>query len=163
MKNLSTGTGLCIAGLCAVAFPFAQKLANVDSEAHAGVQTSAMTAVASTATAQVTPTIVWMGVSNLAGTAYVDNLYRLWSDGRLEMRCVYYSYDCSAAPGSSEWREVAPPPGGIGFACRADLDGNRVIDGADLGIVLSNWGPQPPCAPAASFPCFSISGGNLRN
>ena len=58
MKNLSTGTGLCIAGLCAVAFPFAQKLASVESQAHAGVTVSAMAAVASSATAQVTPTIV---------------------------------------------------------------------------------------------------------
>jgi hypothetical protein len=37
MKDLSTGTGLCIAGPCAVAFPFAQKLASVDSQAHPGV------------------------------------------------------------------------------------------------------------------------------
>ena len=50
------------------------------------------------------------------------------------------------------------PLGGNGFACRADLDGNRIIDGADLGLVLSNWGPpQTPCEPEATYPCLTLN------
>jgi hypothetical protein len=36
----------------------------------------------------------------------------------------------------------APPP------CRPDLNGDGVVDGADLGIMLGAWGPcaGSPCA-----------------
>ena len=65
---------------------------------------------------------------------------------------------CSAyAYSASQWTEVPPPPSGNGFACRADLDGNRIVDGADLGMVLANWGPQTPCAPEATYPCLTLN------
>ena len=158
MKNISTGFGLCVLGLGIAAWPVLDRLAPT---ANASAVTSAASAVSTAATAQTGPTIVWMGVSSVNGSVFKDNLYRLWSDGRIEMRCTYYTDNCSDTPGSSEWREVAPPPGGSGFACRADLDGNRTVDGADLGMILANWGQQPPCEPEATFPCMTIPGGTL--
>ena len=39
------------------------------------------------------------------------------------------------APGSGESVTTF-----TGSACEADLDGNRIVDGADLGLLLSSWG-----------------------
>jgi hypothetical protein len=156
MKNLSTGTGLCIAGLCVVAFPFAQKLASVDSQAHAGVQASAMAVVASSATAQVTPTIVWYGTGS---TSYRDNnsdhwlatnISRAWSDGRVESRWIrkkiqaYPTNDvfCSDLPGCSTGWVVASDPN-QGFNAASDVNFDAKVDGADLGQLLADWGDAP--------------------
>jgi len=160
MKNISTGFGLCVIGLGIAAWPV---LDRIMPTANASGVTAAASALPAAAIAQdpPAPTVVWMGVATMGGNWSRDNLYRLWSDGRLETRCVYYDGSCSQSPAGSEWREVAPPPSGNGFACRADLDGNRQIDGADLSVILNNWGPQPPCAPEASYPCLTMAGGNL--
>ena len=146
-KNLSTGTGLCIAGLCAVAFPFAQKLASVESQAHAGIQASAMTAVASTATAQVTPTIVWYGFHN-------QTLVRAWSDGRVEAQLFAWRYtsECSASNPQGgyvmspetcgrTWQVIVDPAQGLTY--RSDINFDAKVDGADLGQLLADWGDAP--------------------
>jgi hypothetical protein len=161
MKNISTGTGLCVLGLCLASYPI---LDRVMPRAEAGA--THVAAVAAAAEAQVPPTVVWMSVST-ATPVTSDRLYRLWSDGRLEMRTISYSAPVNSAcngngyygtpcPGG-EWIEIPPPPSGNGFACRADLDGNRIIDGADLGMVLANWGPQTPCQPEATYPCLTLN------
>ena len=53
------------------------------------------------------------------------------------------------------WRELTMEElGSSGFAvadCIGDLDGNRLIDGADLGWMLSNWGQTSPTSVAVSF------------
>ncbi len=158
MKNLSTGTGLCIAGLCAVAFPFAQKLASVDSEAHAGVQASAIATVASSATAQVTPTIVWYhAVSNpiaragsSSSTVYSDQFWLLrgWSDGRVEARAVFTQGSpldwCSGSttpPCIGEWVVISDPNQGNSAA--SDINFDSKVDGSDLGQLLASWGNAP--------------------
>jgi hypothetical protein len=158
MKNLSTGTGLCIAGLCAVAFPFAQKLANVDSEAHAGVQASAIAAVSSAATIQVTPTIVWYhAVSNPIARAGSSNsvvysghfwLLRGWSDGRVEARSVFASSSpldwCSGSttpPCIGEWVVISDP--NQGYSAASDINFDSKVDGSDLGQLLASWGNAP--------------------
>jgi hypothetical protein len=161
MKNISTGTGLCVLGLCLASYPIIDR---VMPRAEAGATHVAAVAAAATAQVPPEPTIVWMGVSTL-NPFWSDRLYRLWSDGRLETRIIAYAtltQDCANhnivdTPCPSEWNEVPPPPSGNGFACRADLDGNRIIDGADLGLVLSNWGPQTPCAPEATYPCLTLN------
>jgi hypothetical protein len=57
------------------------------------------------------------------------------------------------------WREVPPPPGGNGFACRTDINGDRLVDGADLSFLLNAWGQQGSCEPEATYPCLDL--GNL--
>jgi hypothetical protein len=156
MKNLSTGTGLCIAGLCVVAFPFAQKLASVESQAHAGVQASAMTAVASSATAQVTPTIVWYGVVPTLGTSDHKDVFRAWSDGRIEATrgrfentglpgsyCTKWvtSSGSSSSPLCSPWTVVSDPSQGYNAA--SDINFDSRVDGSDLGQLLAAWGDAP--------------------
>jgi len=155
MKNISTGTGLCVLGLCLASYPIIDR---VMPRAEAGATHVAAVIAAATAQVPPEPTIVWMGVAN---TGNVHTYSRLWSDGRMEVRNVtlFYSNNATCAPGvacTGEWTEVPPPLSGNGFACRADLDGNRIIDGADLGMVLANWGPQTPCAPEATYPCLTL-------
>jgi hypothetical protein len=160
MKNISTGTGLCVLGLCLASYPIIDR---VMPRAEAGATHVAAVVVA--ATSQAPPTVIWMSTVN--EKAYIsDRLYRLWSDGRLEVRSISYTSSVpvacngnyiSAPCSGSDWIEIPPPPSGNGFACRADLDGNRIIDGADLGMVLANWGPQTPCAPEATYPCLTLN------
>jgi hypothetical protein len=168
MKNISTGFGLCVLGLGIAAWPVLDRIVPT---ANASGVTTAASALPAAAIAQdpPAPTVVWMGVGNLVNQGGVI-YHRLWSDGRQEMRFVNASlgwngcaYELGMAAGCAvtAWVEVPPPPSGNGFACRADLDGNRQIDGADLSVILNNWGPQPPCAPEASYPCLTMAGGNL--
>jgi hypothetical protein len=156
MKSLSTGTGLCIAGLCVVAFPFAQKLASVDSQAHAGVQASAMAAVASSATAQVTPTIVWYGAVHnnryrFCGTcggfptqdqsSEFSVLFRAWSDGRVEAKKVCTGTSCNGDLSGGAWYVVSDSAQGLTY--RSDINFDAKVDGADLGQLLADWGDAP--------------------
>jgi hypothetical protein len=136
MKNLSTGTGLCIAGLCAVAFPFAQKLASVDSEAHAGLQALAMTAVTSSATAQVTPTIVWYGQSVSGNNLQVC---RAWSDGRVEAKIFNLVNWCPTQV--CNWTVLNDS--NQGYNAASDINFDAKVDGADLGQLLADWGDAP--------------------
>ena len=155
MKNISTGTGLCVLGLCLASYPIIDR---VMPRADAG--TTHVAAVVAAATAQVPPepTIVWYGVTLASGNTTNGSFihHRLWSDGRVEMRAATYLSGCYAMPTNCPWTEVPPAPSGNSFACRSDLDGNRVVDGADLGMVLANWGPQTPCAPEATYPCLTL-------
>jgi len=163
MKNISTGTGIALLAGAIVAYPI---LDRVMPRADASATHAA--AVVAAATAQNPPTVIWMSTVN-DNSAYSDRLYRLWSDGRLEVRNISYTiaswsacngnFIVAPCPGN-EWIEIPPPLSGNGFACRADLDGNRVIDGADLGMVLANWGPQTPCNPEPEYPCMTIAGGS---
>jgi hypothetical protein len=181
MKNLSTGTGLALLSAAILGSTIIMRFGPADQAAHAAPPMEAAKAIAAASTAQVTPTIVWMGVTRAINGGYGGQslpefvYHRLWSDGRQEVRTVLGTYPEAGAPShpcgyypefvpsgcSFNWREIAPPPSGTGFACRADVDGNRIVDGADLGVILSNWGPQPPCEPEVSFPCFTMASGNL--
>lgn len=59
----------------------------------------------------------------------------------------------------SDWIEIPPPPGGNGFACRTDVNGDRIVDGADLTYGLNAWGERGGCEPEATLPCLGL--GNL--
>ena len=109
-----------------------------------------------------------MGVTSEYAYGAGWTYHRLWSDGRMESRFVRIgntsSQTCGGgmpAPGvcGSDWIEVPPPTGGNGFACRADMNGDRLVDGADLGIMLNAWGQQGGCEPDATYPCLDL--GNL--
>jgi hypothetical protein len=106
------------------------------------------------------PTIVWFDVVQ-EGYARVA-AYRLWNDGTLERRTVGYSgqfADCELlTQGDCDWQEIDSPPGGDGYVCQADINGDRNVDGADLGLLLGYWGENPICADPA-YPCFDL--GNL--
>ena len=156
MKNISTGTGIALLAGAIVAYPIIDR---VMPRAEAGATHVAAVVTAASAQVPPEPTIVWMGITN---TGFVYSYSRLWSDGRMEIRNVNLVFPSNnyCSPEfvcSGEWIEVPPPLSGNGFACRADLDGNRIIDGADLGMVLANWGPQPPCQPEATYPCLTLN------
>jgi hypothetical protein len=161
MKHISTGTGLWVIGLCLAPYPIIDR---VMPRAEAGATHVAAVVAAATAQVPPEPTIVWYGVTAepyAYGSIYGPTVYvqhRLWSDGRAEVRKGFVVDTCSALAYSvCPWTQATPPPSGNGFACRADLDGNRIVDGADLGMVLANWGPQTPCAPEASYPCLTLN------
>ena len=162
MKNLSTGMGLALLAGAIFGSTVIVRFGPVDQAAHAALPTEAANAIVAASLAQVPPpTIVWMGVTSFnASNAnfHIEHLYRMWSDGRLEVRCLN-NWDCTTFSGGN-WIEIPPPPAGNGFACRADFDGNRVIDGADLAMVLAGWGPQPPCDPEPTYPCMNFGGGS---
>jgi hypothetical protein len=168
MKNISTGAGLVVLGLGIALHPLVSGLVAQATAAPSSSVTSAAAAVASAATAQAGPTVVWMGVTQ--GIDYNCTYHRLWSDGRLEMRtvpheftfyaeCATYSLRVSSCAPPEDWIEIPPPPGGNGFACRTDINGDRLVDGADLSFVLNAWGQQGGCEPEATYPCLDL--GNL--
>ena len=161
MNNISTGFGLCVLGLGVALWPIMDRFAPSATAAHAGVPA---TAIAAAAMAQAGPTVVWMGVMADPGYSFVI-YHRLWSDGRTEFRsapvlrgqipCGYGGTPtlCSG----QDWHEVPPPAGGNGFACRADMNGDRSVDVADLGLMLNAWGQQSGCEPEATYPCLDLA------
>ena len=153
-KNAMAGAiTLCGVGLCTIGGGL---MMQSGSAAHAAGVMPAV-AVAAALHAQAGPTVVWMGVVSEAPDESVYS--RIWSDGRLETRYVQRNYNSGCAVGtscSSDWLEVPPPPGGNGFACRSDINGDRVVDGADLAFVLNSWGQQGGCEPAATYPCLNL-------
>ena len=164
MKNISTGAGLAIVGLGIALHPVLSNVLAASPSANAAPPASL---VASAVAAQAGPTVVWMGVTADAGYSFVI-YHRQWSDGRMEIRsaginrgevgaCGYGGTPSPCSP--QDWHEVPPPPGGNGFACRADMNGDRLVDGADLGIMLNAWGQQGGCEPDATYPCLNL--GNL--
>ncbi len=162
------GTGLCMIGGAMLLQQTPQ------ANATASVPSFASTAIVAAATTQTTPTVIWFGVTS--GERNVNSVYstiyhRLWSDGRQEMRVVWFNIlvVCSdlVIPCSTNfnWIEVPPPPSGNGLACRTDINGDRRIDGADLGLMLGDWGSSGSCEPQPTYPCLDLSlagGGALR-
>jgi len=167
MKNISTGAGLVVLGLGIALHPLVSGLV-AQATAAPPPSSSATAAVASAAAAQAGPTVVWIGMTVQEGYS-VWTYHRLWSDGRLETRTVPYRHiniSCGRStvvadtfPPPQPWTEVPPPPGGNGFACRTDINGDRLVDGADLSFVLNAWGQQGGCEPDATYPCLDL--GNL--
>ncbi len=162
MKNISTGAGLAIVGLGIALHPVLSYVLAATPNANAAAPVSL---VASTATGPLDPTVVWMGVTHNVNTN--TRCYdRMWSDGRIEVRSVSGSYTLSGCspydfiphPCASDnpWREVPPPTGGNGFACRSDINGDRIVNGADLAFVLDSWGQNGSCEPAATYPCLDL-------
>ena len=121
------------------------------------------------------PTIVAFGSISGAGDSSVLRFYRVWSDGRIELRfldmeerdpsyiiCLGFNIQPGSSCGTDQpmdtgWFELPPPPGGDGFACRSDINGDRRVDGADLATVLAQWGVGVSCDPQPSYPCFDLS------
>ena len=153
-KNITTGTGLFLLAGAIVAFPFAQRLAGSANEAHAG--TAAATGLAAASLGQVTPTVVWYGMSSAyypdanSSKWLLNSVTRAWSDGRVEMKIVrkhLEQYQASDRFCNSDincdtgWRVISDP--NQGFASSADLNFDQQVDGADLGTLLAFWGAAP--------------------
>ena len=143
MKNISTGFGLCVLGLGIAAWPVLDRLMPT---ANASAVTAAA-AVNTAATAQAGPTIVWYGVVNV-GTSPKQQIFRAWSDGRIEVTEGTY-YCTSSIPGrwdrscgnAAPWTVVSDPAQGLTY--RSDINFDEKVDGADLGQLLADWGDAP--------------------
>ena len=153
-KNAMAGAiTLCGVGLCTIGGGL---MMQSGSAAHAG--SMPLAAIAAATHTQAGPTIVWMGVTSDSGFGFTI-YHRMWSDGRLETRLVIrsFNFDCGSSDlCTSDWVEVPPPAGGNGFACRSDINGDRLVDGADLAFVLNSWGQQGGCEPDATYPCLNL-------
>jgi hypothetical protein len=143
MKNISTGTGLCVLGLCLASYPIIDR---VMPRAEAGATHVAAVVAAATAQNPPEPTIVWYSWSaNQNNEVYV--LVRAWSDGKVEMRRVNgqaaASTFCSNAtsPCVGEWLVISDP--NSGYNASADINFDSKVDGADLSQVLNDWGNAP--------------------
>jgi hypothetical protein len=167
VNNISTGAGLAIVGLGIALHPVLSHVLAATPNANAASPTSF---VAATATGPAVPTVVWMGVTHNVNTN--TRCYdRMWSDGRIEVRsvsgsyplagCSYYEFIPDSCAADNPWREVPPPTGSNGFACRTDINGDRIVNGADLTIMLNAWGQEGGCEPEATYPCLDL--GSLTN
>lgn len=117
------------------------------------------------------PTIVWMdqttNMPNATSFGSTVFFWRMWSDGRIEGRAAKLnslddftcgdSADLLSCPTTSDWMELPPPPGGEGYACRSDVNGDRRVDGIDLATLLSQWGDGVSCDPQPSYDCLQLS------
>ena len=148
MKNISTGFGLCVAAVAALACPFVSSLV---PSANASAVTAAA-AVSAAAAAQTGPTIVWYGISPQTDSSVSSTMgavFRAWSDGRIEYRIFrtrepWSSEPCNLNQGGSVacgWRLFADPAQGLTY--RSDINFDSKVDGADLGTLLADWGDAP--------------------
>ena len=147
MKNISTGFGLCAIAAAVALYPVLDRFAPISKEAHAGVPVSAIT---SAALAQTAPTIVWYQVSPQMQDDYYKYfvcIYRAWSDGRIEFRRVNgppTNGAFCAANGptcASPWLLLSDSSQGLSAASDSNFDSK--VDGADLAMLLGNWGDAP--------------------
>lgn len=153
MKQLSTGTGLAVLGISAIAC-----IVLSGSRFGAGTQALANspvpTAIATATLAQTTATIVWYGaVHNSRVTTRTDGggrqdhsteftiILRAWSDGTIEAKKIATGSDYNSALAIGSWTVVSTA--NDGRAAFADLDFNAEVDGGDLAMVLLNFGDAP--------------------
>ncbi len=155
-KNAMAGAvTLCGVGLCMIGG--AMMMQN-GAQAHAAAGSMP---VAAAANAQAGPTVVWYGVGSdttqsgstigSSSTSMVDRIYRAWSDGTVEMRRVAFKRDDPAtgyftpcANGItciSPWIVISSP--NAGFKAASDINADEKVDGADLTMILGNWGDAP--------------------
>ena len=138
MKNISTGTGLCVLGLCLASYPIIDR---VMPRAEAGATHVAAVVAAATAQVPPEPTIVWYSTTS-DGSGWVY-LWRAWSDGRVEAKRgqILQISPCSWNSYCSSWAVVSDP--NSGYNASADINFDSKVDGADLGQVLAMWGNAP--------------------
>ncbi len=142
MKNISTGFGLCAIAAAVALYPVLDRFAPIGKEAHAGIPVSAIT---SAALAQSAPTIVWYGTTSIGYQYdYMVFMLRAWSDGRIEARKIKPNplTDClNPISCISPWILINDPAQGYSAASDANFDAK--VDGADLAMLLGNWGDAP--------------------
>ena len=144
MKNISTGTGLCVLGLCLASYPIIDR---VMPRAEAGPTHVAAVVAAATAQNPPEPTIVWYGIDPNR------SIFRAWSDGRVETKfgswnfntmdqCWRYQTDPSPYDNCPTGWILASDPA-EGYTYRSDINFDSKVDGSDLAQVLNDWGNAP--------------------
>ena len=147
MKNISTGTGLCVLGLCLASYPIIDR---VMPRAEAGATHVAAVVAAAAAQVPPEPTIVWYG----ANTDNLNSLYlwRAWSDGKVEAMVTrrqasgynqnpFDTWCSDSGFCTSGWKIVSSPAQGLTY--RSDINFDSNVDGSDLAQVLNDWGNAP--------------------
>lgn len=70
------------------------------------------------------------------GGGTTRDLYRLWSDGAVDILRIFDSDEnCTIGQPQVCYRVTIPED----FGSRSDLNADGVVDGGDLGILLSEW------------------------
>ena len=148
MKNISTGFGLCAIAAAVALYPVLDRFAPIGKEAHAGIPVSAIT---SAALAQTAPTIVWYGTTSIfeyySEISLITQVTRAWSDGRVEAKFIRKPINASSTfcnstiNCSTPWILISDTA--QGYAAASDSNFDSKVDGADLAMLLGNWGDAP--------------------
>jgi hypothetical protein len=144
MKQISTGTGLCVLGLGIAVLGAAQLVGSKGGQAFA--QTGSERRI-------VSASVIMGNTSSCWG-------YRIWSDNVIEMKCMGYKPIETTVGGSyinylpllsnsafANWTQV---DNGLTAFVPTDVDASQTVDASDLGNVLLNYGetqngnPPPP-------------------
>ncbi len=139
---------LCGVGLCTIGGALLIQTGNL-AQASVVLPSTTAAAIASTATAQAGPTIVWYGTYGGNYGQYIGGaLLRAWSDGTVEMKKIEVflasagGNPCSSStPCSSPWIVISSP--NEGYRAAADINADEKVDGIDLASVLGSWGDAP--------------------
>ncbi|MCH2161672.1 MAG: hypothetical protein MK085_07330 [Phycisphaerales bacterium] len=144
MKNAGITIGMVAIGLGLASIGFnlnGNQAAATPSAYHAGPEE---------------PTIVWYGmVHNPRFATYHSSnctpycvqsfeysvLARAWSDGTVEAKKLCPASDCNTGISSGGWIVIASPNEGLN--AQADINFDEIVDGADMGLLLGNWGKAP--------------------
>ena len=144
MKQISTGTGLCVLGLGIAVLGAAQMIGSRGNQAFA--QSTGVRRIVSASVLSVNPG-KWG--------------YRIWSDNVIEMKCfgylntittngIYSDVDYRPIDSNAPFANWTQVDNGLTAFVPADVDTNGSVDSADLGKVLLNYGetqngnPPPP-------------------
>jgi len=141
MKQISTGTGLCVLGLGVAVLGAAQLVGSKGTQAFAQ----------STGDRRIVSASVLLYGDQKWG-------YRIWSDNVIEMKLLSFAYFnqtfgtmvsvyFSESSPFKNWTQV---DNGLTAFVPADVDASQTVDASDLGNVLLNYGetqngnPPPP-------------------
>ena len=142
MKQMSTGTGLCVLGLGIAVLGTAQLIGSKGSQAFAQVGSERR--------------VVNMGVTT---NNYYGFAYRVWSDGVIENRCVgqidqFPGGGMNYNPSSSiisNWMVV--DNGQTPSFQPTDTNTDGSVDAADIGKVLLDYGAAQVVTPVPTIDC----------
>ena len=141
MKQISTGTGLCVLGLGIAVLGAAQLVGSKGGQAFA----------------QTTGDRRIVSASVFNSNSFEKWGYRIWSDNVIEMKLLSSSYlntsgeiivrSMNQSNVFANWTQV---DNGLTAFVPADVDASQTVDASDLGNVLLNYGetqngnPPPP-------------------
>jgi hypothetical protein len=164
--RLTTGTGLALLAGAICAYPFLQRASALEPSAHAAqalptaIEASMATAAVAMAQTPPAPTIVWYSVTSekqglygISGEWVVSQVWRAWSDGRVEVRHLRRQLSGYSGSGFDTWCNaetsycstpwVVVSDASNGYSFRSDINFDNQVDGADLASVLTDWGASP--------------------